>query len=219
MPSAFVPRALSIAALACALLRAAPARAQSSDSSSAPPLPARVSVERCSGDACYGRVEGAVQIELALTAIGALSASADTFVAAGGRITSTFWLGRWIPSRTFALSFASLGISVALDANGAGRIGDPQATFDSAVRARFGLERALSVSVTATWAPEFGPEWITGAGGQREMRMGFWPLSYRVETLVHLGRHFAVGPQIADAYTDVGISRHRALGATVLFTL
>jgi hypothetical protein len=42
--------------------------------------------------------------------------------------------------------------------------------------------------------------------------------SYRIEPLVHLGRHIAVGPQFADAYTYDLQLRHRSLGGTLLFS-
>lgn len=219
-------RRLSIAVVASAFLFSARARAQSLESTTpnnraiegpdAPP-PLSLRVTDCRGDACYGRVEGQIKVELALIGCASINGNANGFDGVGGRMTTTLWFARWSPSRTFSLSFLSLGISATLTSAGATRTLDAHASLETAVRARIGLERGISFSATATWAPLIDTASYPDANGTSQVRGRMLFLSYRIEPLVHFGRNFAMGAQFADAYTNELQFRHRSVGATVLF--
>jgi hypothetical protein len=226
MCTSSLARRLSFTAIACTWLLSATAHAQSTESNAqdtlaiedpAPPPPVALRVTDCHGDACYGRFEWRFKVELALVALASINANADALDGVGGRMTTTMWFARWIPSRTFSLSFLSLGISATLASVGTTGTLDAFVSFETAVRAQIGLERGVSFSATLTWAPMLDTESYTDGGWASHVRGRFSVLSYRLEPLVHLGRYFAVGVQFADAYTNDLQFRHRSIGGTLLF--
>ncbi|MFO0560266.1 MAG: hypothetical protein U0269_19775 [Polyangiales bacterium] len=226
MCTSSLARRFSFTAIACTWLLSATAHAQTTESTAQDthaiegpdtPAPVALRVTDCHGDACYGRFEGQLKVELALVGLVSINANANAFDGAGGRMTTTLWFARWTPSRTFSLSFLSLGISATVASVGTTGTFDAFAGFETAVRARIGLERGVSFSGTLTWAPLLDTESYTADGGASHVRGRLSALSYRIEPLVHFGRHFAMGAQFADAYTNDLQLRQRTVGTTLLF--